>query len=57
MSLTSMYLSARTLMTNPKVVAALEYGLNAALIATVIIGSVTALGTDAPAMFHNFAGR
>ena len=48
MSLTSLYLSARALVTDRKGVTALEYGLIAALIAIVIIGSVTALGTKPP---------
>ncbi|MFC7473078.1 Flp family type IVb pilin [Dankookia sp. GCM10030260] len=57
MSLTSLYLSARALVTDRKGVTALEYGLIAALIATVIIGAVTALGTNASAMFQNIADK
>jgi pilus assembly protein Flp/PilA len=46
MSLTSLYLSARALVTDRKGVTALEYGLIASLIAVVIIASVTTLGTN-----------
>jgi pilus assembly protein Flp/PilA len=35
---------------------AVEYGLMAALIAVVIIGGVTALGTNLLAIFNNVAG-
>lgn len=37
-------------------VTAIEYGLIAALIAVVIIGAVTAVGTDLDAVFDNIAG-
>lgn len=38
-------------------VTALEYGLIAALIAGVIIGGVTTLGTNVRATFTNIAGK
>ncbi len=34
---------------------AIEYGLIAALIAVVIVGGVTAIGTDLAAKFHSIA--
>lgn len=51
MDLTSLYLSARALVTDRKGVTALEYGLIAALIAVVIIGTVTTLGGNVDAAF------
>ncbi|TDH59612.1 Flp family type IVb pilin [Dankookia rubra] len=57
MSLTYLYLSARALVTDRKGVTALEYGLIAALIATVIIGAVTTLGTNLSGVFTNIAGN
>jgi pilus assembly protein Flp/PilA len=41
----------RTLMTDERGVTALEYGLIAGLIAVVIVGSVTALGTQLATTF------
>jgi pilus assembly protein Flp/PilA len=55
--MTSLYLSARALVTDRKGVTALEYGLIAALIATVIIGAVATLGTNLSTVFTNIAGR
>lgn len=57
MSLTSLYLSARSLIADRKGVTALEYGLIAALIATVIIGAVTTLGTNLSGLFTRIAGH
>ena len=53
MSLTSLYLSARSLVTDRKGVTALEYGLIAALIAVAIIGGARTLGTNIGATFNN----
>ena len=47
----------RKIFKNTKGATAIEYGLIAALIATVIIGAVTALGTNASAMFQNIAAK
>jgi pilus assembly protein Flp/PilA len=55
MSLASLYLSARALVTDRKGVTALEYGLIAALIATVIIGAVTTLGSNLSTVFNGIA--
>lgn len=43
--------------TDRRAVTALEYGLIAALIAGVLITSVTLLGTDIAAKFTTIAGR
>ena len=55
MSLTSLYLSARALVTDRKGVTALEYGLIASLIAVVIIGSVTTLGSKMDTVFKTIS--
>jgi pilus assembly protein Flp/PilA len=57
MTLTSLYLATRALATDRKGVTALEYGLIAALIATVIIGAVTTLGTNAQGVFQYIADK
>ncbi|MBK1660773.1 Flp family type IVb pilin [Paracraurococcus ruber] len=49
--LTSLYLAARSLVTDRKGVTAMEYGLIAALVAVVIIGTVTTLGTNLELVF------
>ena len=38
-------------------VSAIEYGLIAALIAVVIIGAVTSVGTTLQGVFNNIAGK
>lgn len=53
----SLYLLARSLVTDRKGVTALEYGLIAALIAAVIVGAVTTLGTSAAGVFQFIAGK
>ncbi|RAI59358.1 Flp family type IVb pilin [Roseicella frigidaeris] len=53
----SLYVLARSLVTDRKGVTALEYGLIAALIATVIIGAVTTLGSNASAVFQGIANK
>ena len=49
--------AARALLADRKGVTALEYGLIAALIAVVIIGGVTAVGTNAAAVFTGIATK
>ncbi|MEN0077242.1 MAG: Flp family type IVb pilin [Paracraurococcus sp.] len=53
----SLYLLARSLVTDRKGVTALEYGLIAALIAAVIVGAVTTLGSNASGVFQYVADK
>lgn len=47
--------STKQFMSNEEGVTAIEYGLIAALIAVVIIGMVTAVGTDLKAIFEKIS--
>ncbi len=49
------YQLASNLRRDRKAVTALEYGLIAALIGVVIVGGVTAVGTDLSKTFHSIA--
>ena len=53
----SLYLLARSLVTDRKGVTALVYGLIAALIAAVIVGAVTTLGSNASGVFQYVADK
>ena len=44
-------------LTSERGVTAIEYGLIAALIAVVIIGGITIIGTNLNAVFTNIAGK
>ena len=57
MNIMSCYANVRALMSDRKGVTALEYGLIAALIAVVIIGGVTAVGSNAAAVFNSIATK
>lgn len=57
MNAIELYRTARSFVTDKKGVTALEYGLIAALIAAVIVGAVTTLGTNASAVFNFISGR
>jgi pilus assembly protein Flp/PilA len=47
----------RALIKDERGVTAMEYGLIAALVAVVIIGSVTTLGTNLSSTFSTIAGK
>ena len=52
-----MFKHLKTLMRNDEGASAVEYGLLVALIAAVIIGVVTTLGTNLSAKFTEVAGK
>jgi pilus assembly protein Flp/PilA len=55
--ITRMKLSAARLYKNEEGVTAIEYALIAALVAVVIIGGATLLGTNLNTLFTNIAGK
>lgn len=54
--MTKMIQTLKAIRTNESGATAIEYGLIAALIAVVIIGAVTTVGTDLVAMFGQVSG-
>ena len=55
--MTTLIKSARNLVSDEEGVTAIEYGLIAALIAVVIIGSVAAVGTGLKSTFDNISSK
>lgn len=53
----NLYLGVQRFVSDEEGVTAIEYALIASLIAVVIIGAVTLVGTDIKAVFNDIAGH